>query len=887
MEAPISLNNLGLGFVFTARDLASGTINRVGGAFGQLDQRALRAQASYASNFATMGAGLGIMAAGAGTLAGAFSLASSAGRFEQELARVGAVAQASAEDLALLRNAAIRAGVETQFAPTEAVEGLGVLAQQGFNTQQSIQLLIPTLDLAAGGMISVEQAAESVTAATHVFGLSMDQAAGVANQLLAISNTTALSAGDMSLALGTVARGARLTHQSIEEMLPSIGILRNTGLDVSTSAQSVSSALTFMASRADAIRQTLGVNLTETLEDGTIAFRPFMDIALEAGEALETRFADPAERTATAVELFSRFGVGAVTGVFESLRNGVTDSEGNLRRGTEAIEYLRSTLTDSAGAAEAFRERMLDTFQGQQTLLQGSMSTLGVVVGEGFTRGLRPFIEGTIAFVNGLIDIFNSIPVEVRAAMSSMTIALGGLTFVLGTVIALGAAIALISPFIGAIASAVAGLIISMAPFALLAGSIFAVGYAVKRLMATNLQFGETMRRGFESISLAVRGLIQLFTTGELSGELAEELSRAENAGILRFVINIFAIGHRLMQFFRGIGVGFNAALTTLGPSIERMFAAFTRLGRALGFVGDEGQEAIASMPSSDFMNAGARVGAAFAGAIEFLVKVITIATTALAAFTEGWREYFSRVTPGFERLDPSLSRVTRSFGTLFRDIARVLGITVGSEDAFGSFSSTLGGIVAMALDGFAFGLSIIADLISAVIDLVHWLVDAFMSIPRVVDFIVIAVSAMFQSLADWFTIFVDTMAARLGELVSLIPEEFRSESLQGLVTSGQQAQFRSNNALVNMSARGTMVQGLASNLFPAGAQAEGGAQNTARTEAAMSAVQTALMSQQRERESQPWNVSLNVDGEAIARATGRGSRRDVAASFGTPWSEE
>ena len=56
---------------------------------------------------------------------------------------------------AQLHDAAIDAGIATQFSPTEATVGLKELAQAGFNAQESMKLLIPVLDLAGGSLCAV------------------------------------------------------------------------------------------------------------------------------------------------------------------------------------------------------------------------------------------------------------------------------------------------------------------------------------------------------------------------------------------------------------------------------------------------------------------------------------------------------------------------------------------------------------------------------------------------------------------------------------------------------------------------------------------------------------------------------------------------------------
>lgn len=884
----MALNNLGLGFVFTARDLASGTIRRVGASLGVMDRNAMRSAAAYQRNFAVMGAGLAIMGAGAATLAGAFSLAHQAAEFEQELARVGAVAQASSEQLEQLHTAAIRAGIATQFSPTEAVQGLGVLAQQGFNTAQSIRLLEPTLDLAAGGMITVEQAAASVTSAVHVFGLSMDEATTVADQLLRITNRTALGAGDLEVALGTVARGARLTHQSLEEMLPAIGLLRNTGLEASTAAQSVSSALTFMSARAEAIQQTLGVTLTETLADGTQAFRPFMDIALEAGTALEERFANPAERTAAAVELFSRFGVGAVTGVFDSLRSGVTDSEGHIYRGADAIAFLRSQMTEADGAAAEFRARLLDTFAGQQTLLTGSMQTLGVVVGEGFTRGLRPFVEGAINLVNGLIEIFDRIPLEVRGAIGSAIIALGGLLTGLGAIVATGAAIALIAPFVSAIATAVGGLIVAMSPFLAMGAAVWGLIRIFAVFERQHLGFSAAVNRSWEMVSLGFRSLIQLFTTGELSGAIAQEMSQVENSGLLSFVVDLYAIGFRVQQFFRGISLGFDGAMETLGPSVDRMLEAFTELGRALGFMGEEGREAIAGMPSSEFMSTGAQIGAFLAGVVEVGVQAITMMSDLTLGILDGWKEISTFLAPIFAALIPAVAMLGSEFMKLLVDVGAVSGEGADATATWREFGSFIGGALGTGIAFLSASLEAVILVLTGIVWGVRQVIGVFNAMRNLATRLGIELTRAFIAIADGIQNAIDRMITGVASVIALIPASARGEEFDSFMTSasaaGARIKARPAQALERDAAARVLQADAESS--PAAAAAASQARSDARGEAAMARV-ARILEAQRSGDDGMMQVSVQVSGEEILRSTQRAERAERAASFEPVMSEE
>ena len=91
----MALNNLGLGFIFTAKDLASGSMRKLEVRFKSLDEQVTGGAARMDAAFKQIGVGLALLTAGAVVLGGAFALGGAAGKFEQGIAAVGAVASAS------------------------------------------------------------------------------------------------------------------------------------------------------------------------------------------------------------------------------------------------------------------------------------------------------------------------------------------------------------------------------------------------------------------------------------------------------------------------------------------------------------------------------------------------------------------------------------------------------------------------------------------------------------------------------------------------------------------------------------------------------------------------------------------------------------------------
>ena len=96
----MALNNLGLGFTFTAKDLATPTMNRVEGRFRRLDKTTGATSAQLQQGFGALRAsGLAIGLAGGLALRSMKGAADAAGKFEQSIAKVGAISRAPGKSL--------------------------------------------------------------------------------------------------------------------------------------------------------------------------------------------------------------------------------------------------------------------------------------------------------------------------------------------------------------------------------------------------------------------------------------------------------------------------------------------------------------------------------------------------------------------------------------------------------------------------------------------------------------------------------------------------------------------------------------------------------------------------------------------------------------------
>ena len=167
------MRQFGLSILFFGQDRgASSTADSVKQSVKGASAAAKEAKVSYGA----------LALAGAALATGIGSVALAAGDFERRVARVANISGATGEELAQLRDAAVQAGIATQFSPAEAIDGLAALAAQGFTSAESMNLLDQALALAAGGMIGVEDASRASAAALRVFGDNAGDTATIADR---------------------------------------------------------------------------------------------------------------------------------------------------------------------------------------------------------------------------------------------------------------------------------------------------------------------------------------------------------------------------------------------------------------------------------------------------------------------------------------------------------------------------------------------------------------------------------------------------------------------------------------------------------------------------------------------------------------------------------
>lgn len=702
--------SLGINITITGNDFASGALNSAGKNVTGLQKKTMNFGAAAMRIFAGVTAAIGAMKA-------TMKLTDDFANFEQALAETGAILDKDISQLGELRKAALEAGKATQFSPDEAAKGLTELAAKGFDAAESANLLKPALQLAAGGGISVAQASSTAASAVRVFGMGMDEARGAAGKLLRISNLTALRANDLEVALGNVSRGATLTGQSINEMLPAIGLVKNTGVDASVAANSVSSALQFIAKNGDAF-EALGVKIT----DANGNFRQFGDIVLESSAKLRDKYPNAAKRATQALELFGRFGVTAFNAVSSQVEKGVKIN-GKILQGKDALEALRNEMINAGDAAGKFEERMLNTFKGQATLLKGSAQTFMVVFGEGIAGAIRPLVERAIGTLNRLTDWFDNLPQSTKDSIGQAVSAIGGLVAVVGIVTAVGAALSLLGPA----AMYVAGAFVAAGAGAATVSSVLGQGGDQAEALTGQFErIGETLSGFWEPIKSAAMGFFggirsgfqeMMSTAGPLLKAVANEaellvenikalIPAGESAGgVGKFIGKVlggairFVLGgvQQLMIFVNGLISGMHRMGGVIGPVVD----AFSEVGtevvdllNQLGFLDSAGSStastlsmlgqavgSILGFAAANIANAVRSIGSILKGLITIFSGVINIIRGIVSGdWTQVWMGIKQVVAGVIKSIIALMGGMVSAIATAIDSVGKLAGKDFGAE---------------------------------------------------------------------------------------------------------------------------------------------------------------------------------------------------------------
>lgn len=321
--------------------------------------------ASAAKVGVTAVAGIGVAAAGGLALS-----VNAAANFEHALDQVGAVANATKEEMKGLSDTALRIGKDTAFSASEAAGAMEMLAANGVSVADIMNgAADAAVALAAAGGTDLATAADTASTAMAVWGLKAADMNDVVNRLAGAANVSRFGVEDMSLAIasgGGAAKTAGVEFADFSAAIAAIAPSFSSGQDAGTSMKTFLANLVPDTNKAKDAFRDLGIttadgsnrffdaagNLKSMAEISGILHEATKNLSEEQKtQALSTMFGSDAMRAAAALA-------------------GLTEEE---------FSKLQTTMGNT-DAADVAAQRM-GNFKGSMEGLKGSLEVIQIEIG--------------------------------------------------------------------------------------------------------------------------------------------------------------------------------------------------------------------------------------------------------------------------------------------------------------------------------------------------------------------------------------------------------------------------------------------------------------------------------------------------------------------------
>ncbi|OAO77822.1 Phage tail length tape-measure protein [Geobacillus stearothermophilus] len=386
------------------------TIEQQATAWGQLQtklnetgQRLQDVGNNLQSSGAQIAASFGVASAAIGGALG--SAVKKSADFEAQLSRVGAVADATPAELEKLKQAALDLGATTSKSATEVAQGMEIMGQMGYSTNQILAAMPGVIAAAEASGEDMALVADTVSAALNSFGLEASEASRVADVLAQAANDSAAGIQDMQYTFKYAAPVAKSLGISLEELAAATEIMANNGIRGEQAGTTLRGALIRLSDPPKEAREALaelGIQVT----DSQGRMLPFGDIIGQLSE--KTKNMSNAQKLAA---LSTIFGTEAASGMLTV-----------IEAGPQKLDSLTKSLQNSSGASKEAAEKMKDNLKGALEELGGAIETAQISIGDALAPAIRIVAEA----LQGLFNAFNSLPsgmqqfIAIGAAISAV-----------------------------------------------------------------------------------------------------------------------------------------------------------------------------------------------------------------------------------------------------------------------------------------------------------------------------------------------------------------------------------------------------------------------------------------------------------------------------------
>ena len=312
--------------------------------------------------------------------------------FEQQMARVGAIAGSSKSDLKSLSDQAVDLGAKTSLSASEVAKGMEELAALGMNTNQIMKAMPGVISAAEASGSDLATTATIMASSLNSFNLKASDSSHVADVLATAANDSAADVQYMGDALKYAGTPANALGITLEDTSAAIEVMSNSGLEGSQAGTALRASFIRLAKPTKASQKAmdeLGVSLTNSKGQ-------FVGMPNLIGQFKSSLQGMTKEQKLAYVSQI--VGTEAASG-FLAL----------IDAGPNKIKKYSDSLKDSNGASKEAADKMKDNLKGSLEQLHGAFESLGITIGKAFSPVLRKLAD----VVTAVVSKFSSLPTPV------------------------------------------------------------------------------------------------------------------------------------------------------------------------------------------------------------------------------------------------------------------------------------------------------------------------------------------------------------------------------------------------------------------------------------------------------------------------------------------
>ena len=332
---------------------------------------------------------------------GAFSFGRAAleagGQFEDVMARVRAVSNATKSEFKAMEEEAQRLGATTKYSATDAANALENLVRNGLKPLDAAKAVGKTLEFAQANTIELAEAADIATNVMNGFGKSVTDLGNINDVLSSTAAHSATNVSDLAEALKIAAPIATTAKIGIEETNAALGTLANVGFKGTDAGTGVKQILIGISSQSSEAAKTLkryGVNLNETTlkNDGLVkSLQKLKDSGI--GNSIQ--------------DLVAVFGKLAAPKAAALINN------------VDKLSELSTTLKNSQGENARMFEQSTGKYMNALHTLKSTWESVMISIFKKSEGGVVGFLNAVIGGLNYIKDNLTKIAVQIAAAFAT------------------------------------------------------------------------------------------------------------------------------------------------------------------------------------------------------------------------------------------------------------------------------------------------------------------------------------------------------------------------------------------------------------------------------------------------------------------------------------